>query len=188
MATTSDIKNGLCIKYNHDLCQIIEFQHVKPGKGAAFVRTKLRSLTSGKVLENTFNAGVKIETINIERRHYQFLYKDDMGFHFMNTQDFEQINLGENLVENADLMKEEMMVEILFHADEERALSCDLPPHLEVEVTYTEPGIKGDTATNAMKPATIETGAEIRVPLFIDTGEKIKIDTRTRSYIERVKK
>lgn len=187
MATTSDIKNGLCISFNNDLFQIIEFQHVKPGKGAAFVRTKLRSLTSGKVLDNTFNAGVKIDPITIERRKYQFLYKDELGFHFMHTDTFEQTNIEESLVENADLMKEGDIVEILFHADEERPLTCDLPSSVEMEVTYTEPGIKGDTATNSLKPATLETGAEIRVPLFINIGDKIKVDTTTRSYVERVK-
>lgn len=187
MATTSDIKNGLCIKHNSDLFQIIEFQHVKPGKGAAFVRTKLRSLTTGKVLDNTFNAGVKIDIITIERRKYQFLYKDELGFHFMHTETFEQTNIDESLVENADLMKEGDIVEILFHADEERPLTCDLPTSVEMEVTYTEPGIKGDTATNSLKPATLETGAEIRVPLFINIGDKIKVDTKTRSYVERVK-
>lgn len=187
MANTSDIKNGLCIKYNSDLFQIIEFQHVKPGKGAAFVRTKLRSLTSGKVLENTFNAGVKIDVINIERRKYQYLYKDDIGLHFMHKETFEQISLEESMVDAIEFLKEEMDVEILFHADEERALTLDLPPFIEAEITYTEPGVKGDTATNAMKPATIDTGAEIRVPLFINQGDKVKVDTRTKSYAERVK-
>lgn len=187
MANTSDIKNGLCIKHNHDLFQIIEFQHVKPGKGAAFVRTKLRSLTSGKVLDNTFNAGVKIETINIERRKYQFLYKDDIGFHLMNTENFEQISLEGNMVESPEFLQEGMEVEILFHADEEKALTLDLPQFIEAEITYTEPGVKGDTATNAMKPATIDSGAEVRVPLFINQGDRIKVDTRTKSYAERVK-
>lgn len=187
MANTSDIKNGLCIKHNHDLYQIIEFQHVKPGKGAAFVRTKLRSLTSGKVLDNTFNAGVKIETINIERRKYQFLYKDDIGFHLMNTENFEQISLEGNMVESPEFLQEGMEVEILFHADEEKALTLDLPQFIEAEITYTEPGVKGDTATNAMKPATIDSGAEVRVPLFINQGDRIKVDTRTKSYAERVK-
>ncbi len=187
MANTSDIKNGLCIKHNHDLYQIIDFQHVKPGKGAAFVRTKLRSLTTGKVLDNTFNAGVKIDTITVERRRYQFLYKDELGFHFMHTDTFEQISIEESLIESSDLIKPEEVLEILFHADEERPLTIDLPNSVEMEVTYTEPGIKGDTATNSLKPATVETGAEIRVPLFINIGDRIKIDPSTRSYIERVK-
>ncbi|MGB0166826.1 MAG: elongation factor P [Luteibaculum sp.] len=187
MANTSDIKNGLCIRHNHDLYQIIDFQHVKPGKGAAFVRTKLRSLTNGKVLDNTFNAGVKIDTITVERRKYQYLYSDELGLHFMHTETFEQINISPDFIENADLIKEGEIVEILFHADEERALTCDLPASVEMEITYTEPGIKGDTATNTLKPATVETGAEIRVPLFINIGDKIKVDTRTRTYQERVK-
>ncbi len=187
MANTSDIKNGLCISHNHDLYQIIDFQHVKPGKGAAFVRTKLRSLTTGKVLDNTFNAGVKIDVITVERRKYQYLYNDEMGYHFMHTDTFEQTNIDPSLIENADLIKEGEIVEILFHADEERPLTCDLPTSVEMEVTYTEPGIKGDTATNTLKPATVETGAEVRVPLFINIGDKIKIDTKTRSYSERVK-
>ena len=147
----------------------------------------MRSLTSGKVLDNTFNAGVKIDTITVERRKYQFLYKDELGFHFMHTDTFEQISLEEGLIENADLIKPEEILEILFHADEEKPLTCDLPTTVEMEVTYTEPGIKGDTATNSLKPATVETGAEIRVPLFINIGDRIKIDPKTRSYVERVK-
>lgn len=187
MATTSDIKNGLCIKHNTDLYQIIEFQHVKPGKGAAFVRTKLRSLTTGKVLDNTFNAGHKIETINIERRQYQYLYDDDLGYHFMHQETFEQINLEKTMVDSPEFLKEGLVVDILFHADEERALTLELPHFIDTEITYTEPGIKGDTATNTLKPATIDTGAEIRVPLFINTGDKIKVDTRTKTYAERIK-
>lgn len=187
MANTSDIKNGLCIKHNHDLYQIIEFQHVKPGKGAAFVRTKLRSLTNGKVLDNTFNAGVKIDTINIERRKYQYLFQDDMGYNVMHTETFEQIIIQPEMMESPEFLQEGMIVEILFHADEEKALTIDLPPFIEAEVTYTEPGVKGDTATNTMKPATLDSGAEIRVPLFINQGDMIKVDTRTKSYAERVK-
>ena len=187
MANTSDIRNGLCIKFNHDLWKVVEFQHVKPGKGNAFVRTKLKSLTSGKVLDNTFPAGTKIEEIRVENRDYQYLYKDDTGLHFMNVQDYEQINLPEESVENADLLKDGLVVDILFHADEERPLTVELPQHMEMEITYTEPGIKGDTATNTLKPATVETGAEVKVPLFCDIGDKIKIDTGSRSYVERVK-
>jgi len=188
MANTSDIKNGLCIKYNHDLFQIIDFQHVKPGKGAAFVRTKLRSLTSGKVLDNTFNAGVKIDIAQIERRQYQFLYEDEMGFNFMHTETFEQFSLEKAMVPDADLMQPETVVEILMNAETETPLLCELPHFVELQVTYTEPGVKGDTATNTLKPATLETGAEIRVPLFVNTDDFLKIDTRTRSYVERVKK
>lgn len=187
MATTADFRNGLCLEFNNDLYAIVEFQHVKPGKGGAFVRTKLKSLTTGKVIENTFNAGVKVTTARIERRPHQYLFKDDTGYHFMDMNSFEQINLPADLIENDDLIKDGQEVEILFHAETERPLSCDLPPFVELEITYTEPGVKGDTATNATKPATLETGAEIQVPLFINEGEKIKVDTRTRSYSERVK-
>jgi elongation factor P len=187
MATTADFRNGLCIEYNNDLYTIVEFQHVKPGKGAAFVRTKLKSLKSGKVVENTFNSGVKVTTARIERRPHQFLYKDDLGYHFMDNNSFEQMILQEDFIENADLLKEGQDVEILYHAESETPLSCDMPPFVELTITYAEPGVKGDTATNATKPATLETGAVIQVPLFINESEKIKVDTRTRSYSERVK-
>jgi elongation factor P len=187
MATTADFRNGLCLEFNNDLFTIVEFQHVKPGKGAAFVRTKLKSLTTGKVIENTFNSGVKVTTARVEKRPHQFLYKDDTGYHFMDMNSFEQINLPEDMIDNADLIKDGQEVDILYHAETERPLSCDLPPFVELKVTYTEPGVRGDTATNTTKPATLETGAEIQVPLFINQDEKIKIDTRTRSYSERVK-
>jgi len=187
MASTSEIKNGLVIKFNHDLYQVKEFQHVKPGKGAAFVRTKLRSVTTGKVLDNTFPSGAKIETVRVERRQYQYLFNDEQGFHFMNTEDFEQIYLSPEFIDRSDLLKEEAMVEILFNAADETPLTCDLPSFVELEITYTEPGIKGDTATNTLKPATVETGAEVRVPLFANIGDRIKIDTRDGSYVERVK-
>ncbi len=187
MATTADFKNGMCLDFNNNLWTLVEFQHVKPGKGAAFVRTKLKSLNTGRVLEHTFPAGVKINPVRIERRKYQYLYNDDSGFHFMNTDTYEQIFLDEKLVENPGFLKEGEFVEILVHAEEETALSCELPPFVEFEITYTEPGIKGDTATNTLKPATVETGAEIKVPLFIDTGDRVKIDTRTGAYVERAK-
>ncbi len=188
MATTTDIKNGLCIEFNGKPYTVVEFQHVKPGKGAAFVRTKLRNLETGRVLENTFNSGVKIDIIRVERRPYQFLYQDEAGYNFMHNETFEQITLEKRIVENADLMKEGQNVEMMVHADKEEVLTCELPPFVELMVTYTEPGMKGDTASsNALKPATLETGAEIRVPLFINQDEKIKIDTRTRSYVERVR-
>lgn len=187
MATTADFKNGLCLEYNNDLYIIVEFQHVKPGKGPAFVRTKLKSLTTGKVIENTFSAGHKVTTARIERRQHQYLYKDDMGYHFMDSSTFEQVALQEDLIENPGLIKEGQEVDILFHAEEEKVIGCELPPFVEMEITYTEPGIKGDTATNATKPATLETEAQIQVPLFINEGDKIKVDTRTNSYVERVK-
>ncbi|MFM7595468.1 MAG: elongation factor P [Flavobacteriales bacterium] len=187
MANTSDIRNGLCIKHNEKLFQIIEFQHVKPGKGPAFVRTKMRQIESGKVLDHTFSAGHKIEPVRIENREYQYLYQEGSEFVFMNNETFEQINIPAKMVEKPLFLQEGMIVNILFHAEEEMPLVVDLPMYIISEVTYTEPGVKGDTATNSMKPATIATGAEVRVPLFIDNGETIKIDTRTGVYVERVK-
>ncbi|MFC5269934.1 elongation factor P [Adhaeribacter terreus] len=187
MATTADFKNGLCLEYNGELYVITEFQHVKPGKGPAFVRTKLRNIKTGKVIDNTFNAGVKVTTARVEQRPHQFLYKDDMGYTFMDNNTFEQVVLDEKMVPFADLLKDGQEVTILFHAETEQPLTCEIPPFVELVVTYTEPGIKGDTATNASKKAIVETGATINVPLFIEQDEKIKVDTRTYSYAERVK-
>jgi elongation factor P len=187
MATTADIKNGLCIKHNEKLFQIIEFQHVKPGKGPAFVRTKMRQIESGKVLDHTFSAGHKIEVVRIENREYQYLYQEDTDYIFMNNETFEQVNIPAKMIEKPLFLMEGMICNILFHAEEETPLVVELPMYIISEVTYTEPGVKGDTATNSMKPATIATGAEVRVPLFIDNGEVIKIDTRTGVYVERVK-
>ena len=166
MATTADFKNGLYFNYEGKPVSIIWFQHVKPGKGPAFVKTKLRNLENGKILDRTFTAGEKIEPINVERRPYTYLYKDDMGFNFMHTETYEQVSIPEEMVENADLMKEGQYVEMMFLADEEKCLTCELPTYVELEVTYTEPAVKGDTASsNALKAATLETGAEIMVPL-----------------------
>ncbi len=188
MATTADIKIGMCIELNGKTMQIVDFQHVKPGKGPAFVRTKLKNLENGRVLDNTFSAGERIEPVRVERRPYQFTYEDDLGAHFMHTETFEELVLDKNMILNADLMTDGQVVEVMFHTDKEIALSAELPPVVEVEVVYTEPGVKGDTAsTNSLKPATVNTGATVRVPLFINTGEKIRVDTRTREYCERVK-
>ncbi len=187
MATTSDFRNGLCIEFNNDLYTIVEFQHVKPGKGGAFVRTKLKNLKTGKILPNTFNAGVKINIARVERRPYQYLYKDESGYHFMHSETFEQTFIPEDIINAPELLKEGQEVEIVFHADTETPLQCELPPFVELEVVYSEPGVKGDTATNTLKPATMETGAIVNVPLFIETGEKIRVDTRDKSYSERVK-
>ena len=177
----------MVIEFNNDLFTIVQFQHVKPGKGAAFVRTKLKSVTSGKVIENTFPAGSKVNEARVERRPYQYLYKDEIGFVFMHTQTFEQITVNENMIENSDLLKGGQEVEVIVHADTENILSVELPQFVVMEITYTEPGVKGDTATNTLKPATIETGSTVMVPLFINAGEKIKVDTRDKSYVERVK-
>lgn len=186
MATTSDIRNGMCLEMNGDIWSVVEFQHVKPGKGAAFVRTKLKSLTKGKVVDNTFPAGHTINEVRVERRQFQYLYHDDMGYHFMNTEDFEQVTLPEELLDHPEFLKEGMMVDVLFHAQNNTPLNAEMPPSVEVEVTYTEPGLKGDTATNTLKPATVDTGAEVKVPLFINQGDKIKVDTRTGEYLGRV--
>ena len=187
MATTADFGRGLCIEHNGDLWQIVDFQHVKPGKGGAFVRTKLRSLRTGKVVDNTFNAGVKITTARIERRTYQFLYKDPGGYNFMNTDTYEQLNLDEEQINAPQFLKEGDSVEILVHAETEEILGCELQHVVELEITYTEPGVRGDTATNALKPATVETGAQIQVPLFVNIGDKVRVDTHENAYIERVK-
>ncbi|HEX7410944.1 MAG TPA: elongation factor P [Bacteroidales bacterium] len=187
MATTADIRNGLCIEFNGELFSVVEFQHVKPGKGGAFVRTKLKNLKTGKVIPNTFNSGVRIDVIRVERRPYQFLFKDDSGYHFMNTQTFEQTFLAEELINAPQFLKDGQEVEIVIHADTETPLTCELPPFVELEVTYSEPGLRGDTATNTLKPAIVETGASVNVPIFISTGERIRIDTRTGTYYERVK-
>lgn len=187
MATTTDIKNGLCIEFNHDIYVITEFLHVKPGKGAAFVRTKMRSVKTGRTLENTFPSGAKIDIVRVERRPYTFLYKDDMGYNFMHAETFEQIAIPEDIINAPQFLKEGQYVEMTVHADTETPMICELPPFVEMEITYTEPGIKGNTATNAMKDATVETGAKVRIPLFIETGERIKVDTRTGEYAERVR-
>lgn len=187
MASTSDIKNGICIEFNNDLYTIIEFQHVKPGKGAAFVRTKLKNLKTGKVLPNTFPSGAKINIQRVERRKYQYLYKDEAGYHFMNNESYEQIAVEEELLNAPQFLLEGQEVDIVFHAETESPLYAEMPAFVVLEVTYAEPGVKGDTATNTLKPATVETGATVNVPLFINPGEKIKIDTRTGEYSERVK-
>ena len=177
MASTSDIRKGLCIKYNNDIYKIVEFLHVKPGKGPAFVRTKLKSVTSGKVIDNTFSAGHKIEDVRVETRSYQYLYPEGDTFHFMNTDDYNQIALQKDSLDTPDLLKEGEVVTIVFNTEDQMPLSVEMPASVVLEVTHTEPGVKGNTATNATKPATVETGARINVPLFINEGDKIKIDT-----------
>ncbi|KIQ14683.1 MULTISPECIES: elongation factor P [Flavobacterium] len=187
MASTSDIRNGLCIKFNHDIYKIVEFLHVKPGKGPAFVRTKLRSLTTGRVLDNTFSAGHKIDDVRVETHNYQFLYAEGDEFHFMNTESYEQISLNKNILDAPGLLKEGTSVMVQVNTETDLPLSVDMPSSVVLEVTYAEPGVKGNTATNATKSATVETGATVNVPLFINEGDKIKIDTASGSYMERVK-
>lgn len=187
MASASDIRKGLCIKYNNDIFKIIEFLHVKPGKGPAFVRTKLKSVTTGKVIDNTFSAGNKIEDIRVETSKFQFLYSEGEDFNFMNVGDYNQISLDKNILDYPDLLKEGELVSISINTEDGLPLSVDMPASVVLEVTHTEPGVKGNTATNATKPATVETGAQINVPLFINEGDKIKIDTEKGNYQERVK-
>ena len=188
MINAQDIKIGTCIRMDNKLYFCIDFLHVKPGKGNTFMRVKLKDVVNGYVLERRFNIGEKLEDVRVERRPYQFLYEDDMGCNFMHTETFEQIVIDRKLIDNSDLMKEGQIVEVMFHTDKEMVLSAELPPIIDMEVVYTEPGVKGDTAsTNSLKPATVETGATIKVPLFIQTGEKIRVDTRTREYYERIK-
>jgi elongation factor P len=187
MATTADFKNGMCLDIDGQYYYIAEFLHVKPGKGPAFVRTKLKNVTSGRVLDRTFNAGVKVDEVRIERRPYQYLYQDDMGYNFMNNETFEQVSIAKDSITGVDFLKEGDTADVVIHAESDTILFAELPAHVVLTVTYTEPGIKGDTATNATKPATVETGATVRVPLFINEGEKIRVDTRDGSYVERAK-
>ena len=187
MASASDIRKGLCIKYNNDIFKIIEFLHVKPGKGPAFVRTKLKSITTGKVIDNTFSAGNKIEDIRVETSKFQFLYSEGQYFNFMNIGDYNQISLDKSILDYPDLLKEGELVSVSINTEDGLPLSVEMPASVILEVTHTEPGVKGNTATNATKPATVETGAHINVPLFINEGDKIKIDTEKGNYQERVK-
>ena len=187
MATTSDIRNGLCIRYNNDIYKVVEFLHVKPGKGPAFVRTKLKSVTNGKVIDNTFPAGRKLDDVRVETQKFQFLYADGDAYNFMNTTDYNQISLERSVLDSPELLKEGEVVTIIINSEDEMPLSVDMPLSVILEVTQTEPGLKGNTATNATKPATVETGATVNVPLFINEGDKIKIETTKGTYQERVK-
>ena len=187
MANTSDIRNGLCIRYNHDIFKVIEFLHVKPGKGPAFVRTKLKSVTTGKVIDNTFSAGHKIDDVRVETHKFQYLYPEGDQFHFMNVEDYNQITISKAAIDNPGLLKEGELVTVIINSEDEMPLSVDMPASVILEVTSTEPGVKGNTATNATKPATVETGASIMVPLFINEGDKTKVETAKGTYKERVK-
>lgn len=185
MATSNDIKNGTVIKESGQLWSVVEFQHVKPGKGGAFVRTKQKNVVTGKIIDKTYNAGAKIETANVDRRDYQYLYKDGSDFVFMDLSDYDQLSLSGEIVGDAEnFMLENQNVQIALH--DGSPLYIELPPSVVLEVTYTEPGLQGDRSTGGTKPATVETGHQIQVPLFLETGTKVKVDTRTGEYLSRV--
>ena len=177
----------MCLDIDGEYYFIVEFLHVKPGKGPAFVRTKLKNVKTGRILDKTWNSGVKVNEVRIERRPYQYSYKDDMGYNFMHTETWEEIILPGDSIEGVQFLKDGDICEAMVHAASDTVLTCEMPVNVVLEVTYTEPGIKGDTATNTLKPATVETGAEVRVPLFINTGDRVRIDTRDGKYVERVK-
>jgi len=186
MPDTSDFKNGLTIEMDNDVYQIIEFQHVKPGKGGAFVRTKLKKLTTGQVIDKTFRAGESIEMARVERYTVQYLYSLDDDYIFMNNETFEQITItADQLGDQVKFLKDNSDVMIISHG--EKILGVELPDTIEVVITQTDPGLKGDTASGGSKPAVIETGATITVPLFVNEGDKIRVDTRSAKYLERVK-
>ena len=185
MASTADIKNGVVLSIDGQLWTVIEFQHVKPGKGGAFVRTKLKNVVSGKVVDRTYNAGAKVDIQNVDRRDYTYLYNDGESFVFMDAVDYDQVNVTDTVVGDAkNYMLENQPVTIAMH--DGNPLYLDLPASVVLEITYTEPGLQGDRSTGGTKPATLETGYEIQVPLFLETGTKVKVDTRTGDYLGRV--
>ncbi len=187
MMNAQDIKNGTCIRMDGRLYFVIEFLHVKPGKGNTFMRTKLKDVVDGRVIERRFNIGEKLEDVRVERRPYQYLYADGEDDIFMNNETFEQIPISKDLVTGAAYMKEGDTVEVVSDASTNTVLYAEMPMKTVLKITYTEPGLKGDTATNTLKPATVETGATVKVPLFINEGELIEVDTRDGSYVGRVK-
>ncbi len=185
MASTADIRNGVVLNMDGQLWTVIEFQHVKPGKGGAFVRTKVKNVVTGKTIDRTFNAGAKIETETVDRREFQYLYRDGDNFVFMDVSNYEQISLSSAVVgDAANFMLENQNVTVALHNDV--ALYVELPASVVLEITYTEPGLQGDRSTGGTKPATVETGYQIQVPLFLEQGTKVKVDTRTGDYLSRV--
>ena len=187
MINSQDIKKGTCIRFNGKLYFCVDFQHVQHGKGNTFMRVTLKSIVDGRTLEHRCDISEKLEDVRVERRQYQYLYKEGDDFIFMNQEDYEQIPLNRELITGVDFLKESDVCEVVFDTSTETVLFAELPIKTVLEVTYTEPGEKGNTATNAMKDATVETGATVLVPLFINTGDKIRVDTRTGEYTERVK-
>ncbi|MBL7825390.1 MAG: elongation factor P [Saprospiraceae bacterium] len=188
MATTADIRNGLCIELNNDIYRVIDFSKFQVGRGSGKVWTKLKSSTSGKVIEHTFQSGHTITEVRVERRKFQYLYKEEGGFALMNQETYDQISINDDMVDNGRFLKEGDLVDVLYHSGNDSILSVEIPQTVVLQITYAEPGVRGDTATNTLKPATVETGAEVRVPLFCEEGDLIKIDTSTGEYMERVKK
>ncbi len=186
MATTNDLKNGMVLNIDGQLWAVVEFQHVKPGKGPAFVRTKLKNVESNKVVDKTFNAGTKVETATVDRRTMQYLYHDGTSYVFMDTGTYDQLEIADEIVGSAKNFLLENQ-EAIVATNERRVLFIELPASVELEITFTEPGVAGDSATGRTKPATLETGHEIQVPLFIGQGERVKVDTRDSSYLGRVK-
>lgn len=187
MATTADIRNGIIIKLDGSLYSVVEFGQNKTARAAAKVWAKLKGVDNTRSIEHTWNSGDNIFPVRVERRPYQFLYKDDSGFNFMDTNTFEQLALAENTIERPELYKDGQECFILVNTETEQPMSVELPPNVVLMVTYSEPGVKGDTATRTLKPATVETGATVMVPLFVDENEMIRIDSKTGAYIERVK-
>ena len=185
MASTADIRNGVVLNIDGQLWSVVEFQHVKPGKGGAFVRTKLKNVVTGKVVDRTYNAGTKIEIENVDRRDFTYLYNDGDGFVFMDVADYDQITVGAATVgDAANFLLENQQVQIALNNG--NPLYVEMPPSVILEVTYTEPGLQGDRSSAGTKPATVETGYEMQVPLFLETGTKIKVDTRTGEYLGRI--
>ena len=183
MINSQDVKNGTCIRMDGKLYFVVEFLHVKPGKGNTIMRVKLKDVVSGLVLERRFNIG----DVRVERRQYQFLYKEGTDYIFMDQESYEQHTMTKDQITGVDFLKDGLVVEVVIDASSETILFAELPTKVDLEITYTEPGMAGNTATNTLKPATVETGATVRVPLFINTGEKIRVDTRDGSYLERAK-
>ena len=187
MINAQDVKNGTCFRENGRLYFVIEFLHVKPGKGNTFMRVKYKDVVDGRVLEKRFNIGEKLEDVRVERRPFQYLYQEGEDYIFMNQETYDQIPIAHDLITGVDFMKESDIIEVVSDADTETVLFGEMPVKTNLRVTHSEPGIKGDTATNTLKPATLETGVEVRVPLFVNEGDLVQVDTRDGSYLQRVK-
>ena len=186
MATTQDLSRGMFLRYNGQLCQVIDYQHTMPGKGGAFYQVKMKNAITGKSIENRFRSGENIDDVRIDQVEMQYLYKDGSNLMLMNTETYEQVAVAETMLgDQMKFIKEEMVLNVYF--DDGNPIMADAPNHVVLEITYSEPGVKGDTANNPLKPATLETGAVVNVPLFVESGEKIKVDTRTGEYVERAK-